>query len=55
MSELSSEAKKAIVDKVRFDAVLHRMIQSQPMPLKDVVGTSTPRRPKRKKAVQKLD
>jgi hypothetical protein len=55
MSELSPEAKKATVDKVRFDAVLRRMIDSKPMPLKDVIGTSTPRRPKQKKAVQKLD
>ena len=55
MSEFSPEARKITVDKIKFDAVLRRMIDTKPMPLKDVIGTSKPRRPKQKKAVQKLD
>jgi hypothetical protein len=35
--------EEIVVHKDKFDAVLRKMIATQPMPLKDVIGTS-PRR-----------
>lgn len=36
-----------MVDKDRFDAVLRKMINTKPMPMKDVIGTSAPRAPRK--------
>jgi hypothetical protein len=49
MNGLSPEAQKTVVNKERFDAILQRMMQSKPLPLKDVVGTSPRQKPKPKK------
>ena len=49
MNGISLKARKTIVDKDKFDAILQRMMQSKPMPLKDVVGTSPRSKPKRRK------
>jgi hypothetical protein len=35
-----SESKEIMVDKDRFDAVLRRIINTKPLPLRDVIGTS---------------
>ncbi len=46
MDKNSTESKKIMVDKDRFDAVLRKIINTKPLPLKDVIGTS----PRRKRA-----
>jgi predicted component of type VI protein secretion system len=40
VNTLSPKLKKIQIDKDRFDAVLRKMAQSKPLPVKDVVGTS---------------
>jgi hypothetical protein len=49
MNTLPLKFKEIIVDKDKFDAVLRRITQSKPLPLKDVVGTSPPRVPRKSK------
>jgi hypothetical protein len=43
MDKVSPESQEIKVDKDKFDAVLRKIINSKPLPLKDVIGTS-PRR-----------
>jgi len=38
-----SEPKEIIADKDKFDTLLRKIINTRPLPLKDVIGTS-PRR-----------
>jgi hypothetical protein len=40
MEKNSPKPKVIMVDKDRFDAILTKIINTKPMPLKDVVGTS---------------
>ena len=40
MDTAASECREMLVDKDKFDSVLKRMINSKPLPLKDVIGTS---------------
>jgi len=53
MNGISPEAQKTMVDKDKFNAVLQRMMQSKPMPLKDVIGTSPRSKPKHRKPARK--
>jgi hypothetical protein len=46
MDKDTSEPQEIMVDKDRFDAVLRKIINTKPLPLKDVIGTS----PRRKRA-----
>jgi hypothetical protein len=46
MDTKPSEPQEIMVDKDRFDAVLRKIINTKPLPLKDVIGTS----PRRKRA-----
>jgi hypothetical protein len=41
-----TNAEQITVDKDKFDAVLRRIINTKPLPLKDIIGTS----PRRKRA-----
>ena len=43
MDTKTEEPKELTVDKDKFDAILRKIINTKPMPLKDVIGTS-PRR-----------
>jgi hypothetical protein len=43
MDTTSSEPQEIMVDKDKFDVVLRKIINTKPLPLKDVIGTS-PRR-----------
>lgn len=40
MDRPAQEPKEVTVDKDKFDAVLRKIINTKPMPLKDVIGTS---------------
>jgi hypothetical protein len=46
MDAPTSEPQETMVDKDRFDAILRKIINTKPLPLKDVIGTS----PRRKRA-----
>jgi hypothetical protein len=46
MDNISSKPQETMVDKDRFDAILRKIINTKPLPLKDVIGTS----PRRKRA-----
>jgi hypothetical protein len=39
MDKTISEPQEIMVDKDKFDAILHRMATSKPMPVKDLTGT----------------
>jgi hypothetical protein len=47
MDKDSPAPQEIMVDKDRFDAVLRKMINTKPMPMKDVIGTSAPRAPRK--------
>lgn len=40
MDNHSSKSKETLVDKDKFDAILRKIINTKPLPLKDVIGTS---------------
>jgi hypothetical protein len=46
MDKDSPEPKEIMVDKDKFDALLRKIINTKPLPLKDVIGTS----PRKKRA-----
>jgi hypothetical protein len=53
MENRAKEPQKIMVDKDRFDAVLRKMINSKPLPLKDLAGTFERILPHRRAKVRK--
>jgi hypothetical protein len=51
MDTTPPNSKEIIVDKDKFDAVLRKIINTKPLPAKDVIGTS----PRRKRAESASD